>query len=394
MRAAGNRRRRMAARPLAIALLALWTIPWPAGNGETAGEEEDWLLTEGWTSEAALSDPEEDLLEWEDPEETVPGGQAEELPDDDDQAEDLPGDGGAAETPAPGPTVAPPERIILLKSGASGEEVRILQARLKELGYYDGEPDGQYGPGTKAAVQAFQKRNGLSVDGMAGPQTQDRLYSAGALGTPPPPEEQDVMAGEWPLLVNKEHPVGEGFLPAGLVRMTDLCDPDLVKIKYPDTRAVRPAVEALITMLEAAKAEGVTKWQISAAFRSYEDQEGMLEHSIRSHMKKNEGWSRSRARRAALRTVAEPGASEHHTGLCFDINVPGASSFSSTKQCKWLHAHCWEYGFIVRYQKGKEAITGFSPEAWHIRYVGAEHALVMRDENLCLEEYLDKYAQQ
>ena len=53
--------------------------------------------------------------------------------------------------------------------------------------------------------------------------------------------------------------------------------------------------------------------------------------------------------------------------------------------------HCWEYGFILRYTEEKEAITGFIAEAWHFRYVGVEHSLIMRDENLCLEEYIEKY---
>ncbi len=73
--------------------------------------------------------------------------------------------------------------------------------------------------------------------------------------------------------------------------------------------------------------------------------------------------------------------------------MPGASSFLGTKQCSWLHEHCWDYGFIVRYQEGKESITGFTAEAWHIRYVGAEHARVMRDRGLCLEEYLQGIAE-
>ena len=307
--------------------------------------------------------------------------------------------GTAAETAAEQPpeevreTVAPPERIILLSSGSEGEEVRTLQLRLQELGFLSAEEtiDGIYGPATRDAVTAFQRRNGLDADGMAGKKTQARLYSEKALAPLPPPEPVDVLAGEWPILTNLEHPVGEDFLPADLVLMTELCDPALVKIKYPSTRGVRTAVEALVTLLEAAREDGITKWQVSAGYRSYEEQESLLNKSINTHLKRHEGWSRSRARRAALQTVAEPGASEHHLGLSFDVNVPGASAFASTKQCKWLHAHCWEYGFIVRYQESKKEITGFSPEAWHIRYVGTEHSLIMRDEDLCLEEYLEKY---
>ena len=92
--------------------------------------------------------------------------------------------------------------------------------------------------------------------------------------------------------------------------------------------------------------------------------------------------------RAALRSVAEPVCSEHHLGLAFDVNKQGASTFASTKQSAWLNEHCWEYGFIIRYQKEKEEITGFIAEPWHIRYVGVEHAMYMKEHGLCLEEYI------
>ena len=209
-----------------------------------------------------------------------------------------------------------------------------------------------------------------------------------AASAPAETEAVDVLDSDLPLLVNKDNPVSEDFMPADLVVLNDVMDSKLGKIKYKNTQANRTAAEALTAMLEAARADGVTKWQVSAAYRSFQDQEKMLEKKISYYRNKNSGWSRSRARSAALRTVAEPGCSEHHTGLAIDINVPGASAFKGTKQCKWLHKHCWEYGFILRYPEGKEAITGYSAEAWHIRYVGVEHALIMRDTGLCLEEYL------
>ena len=85
--------------------------------------------------------------------------------------------------------------------------------------------------------------------------------------------------------------------------------------------------------------------------------------------------------------VARPGHSEHHTGLAFDITVPG-TIFKGTEEQKWLHKHCWEYGFVIRYQEDKEKLTGYIAECWHIRYVGLPHSITMRDRNWCLEEYL------
>ena len=276
----------------------------------------------------------------------------------------------------------------VLRSGSRGQKVLRLQERLSELGYYTGKLDGDFGSGTRSAVRAFQRRNGLEEDGIAGIHTQEALFSAEAVPVPDHVEPTDVLSGALPLLVNQDHPVDEYFVPADLILMTDVCDPKLVKIKYADTQVVRTAAEAMIRMLEAAREDGITKWQVSAAYRSYEKQVRTLNAKISYYLRKNSGWSRARARRAALRTVAEPGSSEHHLGLAIDINVPGVSSFAGTKQCAWLHAHCWEYGFIIRYPRGKESITGFDAEAWHIRYVGVSHAKAMQEHDLCLEEYL------
>ena len=207
-------------------------------------------------------------------------------------------------------------------------------------------------------------------------------------------EGYDVLGDSLPMLVNKDYPVAEDFVPADLVLLKDVLDPSLVTIKNKDTtQAVRTAAEALETMLEAAKEDGVKNWQINTAYRSFSEQQKILDNRIKSYRKSNPNLSRAAAKARALRTVAEPGCSEHHLGLAFDITAKGASGFKGTKQCKWLHAHCWDYGFIVRYQADKTEITGFSAEEWHIRYVGKEHSIPMRNANYCLEEYLE-HAQQ
>ena len=276
----------------------------------------------------------------------------------------------------------------ILTVGAKGEDVKKLQQRLKDLGYLNGKVDGQFGGGTKRAVIAFQRKNKLDTDGIAGEETLAKLYSEEAEPAPDD-EETDVLAGSVPMLINKDHLVDEFFMPADMVLVKDVIKNDIATVKYKKTKGVRTAVEALKTMLEAAKADGVgKKWQIAAGYRSWDDQNNLLNAKVRSYRSKNKGWSSSKARRAALRSVAEPGASEHHLGLAFDVNRKGASSFAGTKNSEWLNEHCWEYGFIIRYEKSKEEITGFVAEPWHIRYVGVEHALYMRDHDLCLEEYI------
>jgi len=133
---------------------------------------------------------------------------------------------------------------------------------------------------------------------------------------------------------------------------------DIVKVKYTGTKANRTAVEALGKMLSAAISEGVSNFQISSAYRTYSEQQKLVDNSVAKYQKNNPGWSRDRCLSATYQTVAPAGSSEHQTGLAFDITVPGVS-FTGTEQQKWLHQHCAEYGFIVRFTAEKQKLTGF-----------------------------------
>lgn len=84
---------------------------------------------------------------------------------------------------------------------------------------------------------------------------------------------------------------------------------------------------------------------------------------------------------------ARPGHSEHQTGLALDINYAD-SWFDNTAEARWIAENCADYGFILRYPKGKEDKTGYMYESWHVRYVGKELARKVTDSGLCLEEYL------
>jgi len=141
-------------------------------------------------------------------------------------------------------------------------------------------------------------------------------------------------------------------------------------------------------MLEDAIADGITNWQVSSAYRKYSDQQALVDQSVAKYKKNNPDWSRERCLSATYQTVAPAGTSEHMTGLAFDITVPGVS-FTGTAQQKWLHEHCYEYGFVVRFTEEKQAITGFLAESWHFRYVGTQAAQVMAYNNWCLEEYVE-----
>ena len=295
-------------------------------------------------------------------------------------------------TPDPNQATAEP----LIKTGAQGEEVKKIQQRLSDLGFYSSAVDGQFGSGTRSAVMAFQRQHGLEVDGVVGPGTKETLYSSAAnhaaeTPTPSPtpaPTEIPTQNPNLPLLINKQFAVNENYQAPDLVKMADICDPNLVIIKYADTRANREATLALNDMLKAAHQDGITVWQISAGYRTFKMQQDLMDAQVNDYMRGNK-LSRADAESAAKLTVAVPGTSEHHTGLAFDVTVPGVS-FKGTDQARWLAANCWDYGFIIRYEEDKQDITGFLAEPWHIRYVGKAHSILMRDGGLCLEEYIEK----
>jgi len=285
-----------------------------------------------------------------------------------------------AERFIPTPSPSPPPSLV--KKGDRNDAVRALQGRLAELGFYTGALDGDFGSGTEQAVILFQEQHGLNADGIAGAETISLLESGLAQRIIPTATPDPAAV---PLLVNKTYPVADGYRPVSLVNLRQNLPADLVRVMGSDIEGDPAAVAALRDMLEAAKAAGITGFQVSAGYRSIKYQQQLFDQSVNQYM--NDGRSRQNAVSATRLTVADPGSSEHHTGLAFDFTVAG-TSFRGTKQQIWLHEHCWEYGFIIRYQEDKEKITGFLAEAWHVRYVGRQHSIPMRDRNLCLEEYV------
>lgn len=280
--------------------------------------------------------------------------------------------------PTPAPTATP----ALLKKGDDGGSVSQMQERLKQLGYYNGTVDGDFGGGTEEAVRLFQSQHGLDVDGVAAQMTFSVLYSdqAKQVTITPTPDPAAM-----PILVNRTNPIDQNFKPRDLVRLKNVIPSSLATVKGSEMEGDRTAVNAMIEMFKAAHADGVTNWQISAGYRSWKYQQQLFDQQVQEY--RNEGFSQANAVSATRQTVADPGTSEHHTGLAFDITVPG-TIFKGTPEQKWLHKHCWEYGFVIRYQEDKEKITGYLAEVWHVRYVGLPHSIDMRNRNLCLEEYV------
>ena len=285
-------------------------------------------------------------------------------------------------TPTPSPTPSQ------LTKGDKGDAVTSLQQRLKDLGYYTGSVDGDYGGGTQEAIRLFQSQNGLTVDGVCGSATMAAIFASSA---PPVQVTPTPDPSSLPALVNRTHPVDASYTPQNLVMLRNVLPSSLVYVKGSEIQGDQTAAQALVEMFTAAQNDGITGWQISAGYRSYEYQKQLFDKQVAAYVA--DGKSKTDAVSATRLTVADPGTSEHHLGLAFDVTVAD-TIFKGTKQQIWLAKNCWDYGFIIRYQEGKEDITGFVAECWHIRYVGVNHSTVMRDKDWCLEEYLNAMTQQ
>lgn len=151
--------------------------------------------------------------------------------------------------------------------------------------------------------------------------------------------------------------------------------------KHPSDHGLeREVATALARMTAAARSDGVTV-RVRSAYRSYAEQDRILKRKIVEYGDE----------KLARRYNAEPGKSEHQTGLAVDLwdGVTWGVGVRNTKVGKWLWKHAREYGFILRYPPGKEKITGYAYEPWHFRYLGTEHSLDFKpNTSLTLEEYL------
>jgi zinc D-Ala-D-Ala carboxypeptidase len=144
----------------------------------------------------------------------------------------------------------------------------------------------------------------------------------------------------------------------------------------------KEAALALEKMFTEAKTNGIELYAVSG-YRSYERQRIIFDAEV-----KKSGEEK------AAQVVAVPGNSEHQSGLAMDISAKSADlglteSFGETFEGKWLAANAHKYGFILRYPKGKESITGYQYEPWHFRYVGVSAAQTIFEKNITLEEYFN-----
>lgn len=191
------------------------------------------------------------------------------------------------------------------------------------------------------------------------------------------PKEQ-LSKDDWRLvLINKHHSIPDDYtFTLGTIKGNMQCDERIIP--------------ELMEMLQAAKDDGVNL-TICSPYRDLNRQKVLFERKIKAYMK--QGYSYLEAYQISSQAVTVPGASEHQIGLAIDFLCQGYTSlnegFGETEGGKWLAAHSYEYGFILRYPKGKEYITGIEYEPWHFRYVGKEAAAIITEDELTLEEFVE-----
>lgn len=176
------------------------------------------------------------------------------------------------------------------------------------------------------------------------------------------------------MLVNKHYLLDKEYIPEDLVAISQ---------KYAwgkkNSKQIRQKTyEAFLEMWHAAETDGYYL-MINSAYRSYSDQEEIYNN-----------YKDKRGKKYADSIAARPGASEHQTGLAIDVfglKNSNKNEFENTEEAKWLAQNAYKFGFILRYPKQKENITGYNFEPWHYRYVGTKVAKYCFENDITYEEY-------
>ena len=172
------------------------------------------------------------------------------------------------------------------------------------------------------------------------------------------------------MLVNKFNYLDENYAPDDIVKVS-------MQFAYGDNEIKKEVYEKFRSMYNDAKKEGLYLI-ITSSYRDYNFQKELWDSYANQ---KGDEWADSVSARA--------GYSEHQTGYTLDIVTYNAnmSSFEKTDEFKWLQNNAYKYGFILRYPKDKEDITGYSYESWHYRYVGKDVATKIKKLGITFDEY-------
>ena len=175
------------------------------------------------------------------------------------------------------------------------------------------------------------------------------------------------------MLVNKYHYLEESYTPESLVSIP----PTYSYGEYGSQKATEDTYNAFLNLWNASHEAGFYL-MVNSSYRTYAEQQEVYDD-----------YRRSGGEDYADSIAARPGYSEHQTGYTLDVFEKGYSQkdFETSDSYNWLKENAYKYGFILRYSKEKENITGYSFESWHIRYVGIDAAKVIYENNITFDEY-------
>ncbi|WP_373894989.1 D-alanyl-D-alanine carboxypeptidase family protein [Virgibacillus natechei] len=276
-----------------------------------------------------------------------------------------------------------------------GEAVQTLQELLNKIGY-SLTADGNFDEATTWAVTDFQlQQENIQVIGVYNEETKEALEEMLSMGdeievgaglaqeveASTSDDETNVLANPYDqlALVNKQSALPSDYNPDDLV-VPDVPFPFTEDLPKKQLRKV--AADALEDLFKAADETGLDL-VAQSGYRSYGRQEAIFASNANQH-----------GEEAANQFSAQPGESEHQTGLTMDVTTPSINNeltteFGDTDEGKWIEEHAADYGFIIRYPEGKEEITKYQYEPWHLRYVGVKSAQEIMSQEITLEEYLD-----
>lgn len=189
---------------------------------------------------------------------------------------------------------------------------------------------------------------------------------------------EEILNNPFFILINKNNTLSEDYIPDNLKK----CEVNF--LEYAEDNLLNANVaDALKEMFDDALEDKISLIGISG-YRSYSVQKTLYESRVQKNGKE----------KTSVYT-AEPGLSEHQSGLAIDILCNDYKSldegFENTEAFRWLKDNCYNYGFILRYLKGKEDITGYNYEPWHFRYIGnTEIAKEIMTREITFEEYIDE----
>ncbi|MEG0613157.1 MAG: M15 family metallopeptidase [Clostridium sp.] len=177
-------------------------------------------------------------------------------------------------------------------------------------------------------------------------------------------------------LANKQYVLEKKYVPKDMVKVNVTFSEGVTEEEQYMTKDASKALEKLV---QGAAKENIILYGLSG-YRSYDTQKTLYEYNVKVQ-----------GQEYADKYVAKPGSSEHQLGEAMDLAASWGWIYEGCEEAKWIASNAYKYGFIVRYEAGKEKVTGYNYEPWHVRYVGKNAAKEIFDGGKSLEEYGESY---